>query len=367
MQRYFSLWNRFFSFCSLMILLYTCCADFHLSLGRFGDSMSTSFRIISEIDIDLFVSFDLSVSIGEWANLSAISNLDLDIDVDTVGFRIHEIVMDIDQDGFDERLKLLAAVDDSDPSDYRIFIAWKGDEYTLDEGKCFLSWSDGDMIYLATSRCDQKGSVTKCRMDVEGKNSLTCEACDEEGFCTVCNPKGKIDDCKLEKQKDITEVPELDAGVSRDAEIDEDVEVQLSPCDKQLEELVNRANECNSDVSLAVQNKCDTNPQDVSICYSAYELADLFGQDTCSIIEDPYACGMVMSDEGTELSCERMFDLLAEAAYSCNATIQVVLDTKCEDSPEQVVSCFTSYDIARIAGEDICAILEEETVCSVMN
>ncbi|MBN1655900.1 MAG: hypothetical protein JXA30_19190 [Deltaproteobacteria bacterium] len=372
---------------AVLVVLYGCCTDVHLSLGRYRDSMDASLRLISDIDIDAFVSFDLDTSIGSWAGLSWLANaeFELDLDLNAVDFRIHKLVLDIDRDGVDEAIRLLAAVDRHDADNYRTIVAWKGDKYTLDKNTCYLSWLEQNTLVLVSARCGRDENFRRCQMQVDDPNSWSCQGCDRSGECVACDADDTVDDCKP-RQEPIENTPiEEDAGLTDaayagfdaqqqsdaeptdDADIDGGFEVDRTSCERKLDDLIGVASDCDNRLQPYAENLCESRPEEVDRCFLYYNLAYAFGQMPCVIISDPLACGLVFDAIIDLTACEYLLAIIRAAAGDCGREIPIELDTACDADAQDVRGCFSAYYAARSAGRPICPVLEQEAACSLLN
>ncbi len=372
----------------LFLLLYGCCTDIHLSLGRYRDSMEVSLKLIGdlELEFDTFKPFDLDTSIGVWAGFSWSLNTELNIDIDAVDFQTKKLRLDIDRDGKDEAIRALAAVDKNDSGDYQILVAWKGDKYTLDEETCYLSWLEGNTVVIVSARCNSNETLRKCQMRVDDSSSLSCQGCNAEGECVPCDADESVESCKPEGESTEPTAPEddggrqdaaddatLDAGVpdsgepTADADIDSGVQIDRTLCERQLIELIVIASECGKTLQPDARYLCENRPDEVSKCYSVYDSAELFGQSVCSMISEPFTCGAIVDAEGYAMGCEEMLETIWTAGLVCGLTLDNDLDTVCSASASEVESCFVAYGTAQSEGEDVCTILGEATTCSVFN
>jgi hypothetical protein len=372
----------------LFLLLYGCCTDIHLSLGRYRDSMDVSLQLIGdlELEIDKFKPFDLNTSIGIWAGFSWSLNAELDIDIDAVDFRTKKLRLDIDRDGVEEAIRALAAVDKSDSNDYRIMVAWKGDTYTLDEETCYLSWLDGNTIVIVSARCNSDETLRKCQMRVDDPSSLSCQGCNADGACVSCDADESVESCKPEgdsteptaseqdgRRQDAADEATVDAGApdsgerAPEAGIDAGDQVDDTLCEQQLDALIRAATDCGKALRPDVQDLCEDSPGDVNKCYSVYDLAELFGQTVCVMISEPFTCSAIVDAESEGMRCEDMLDTIRTAAVDCGLAVDNDLDTACRASASQVESCFVAYGTAQSEGEDVCTILGEATTCSIFN
>lgn len=372
----------------LLLLLYGCCTDIHLSLGRYRDSMDVSLDLIGDlaIEIDTFSSFDLDTSIGIWAGFSWSLNADININIPTVEFRIKTLRLDIDRDGVDEAVRALAAVDPLDSDNHQIMVAWKGDKYTLDEKICYLSWLDGSTMVIVSARCNSDDTLRKCEMRVDDASSMSCEGCNAEGECVSCDADDSIDSCKPEREsaepvapkhaggeRDAVDDATGDAGApdggepAFDAGIDADSRVDRTPCEQQLDELISVASDCGKALQPDAWDLCVDNPSDVSTCYTVYDLSKLLQQNVCLMISDPFTCGAIVGADSPAMNCEAMLDAIRKAAFDCGLTLAEAFDAACRTSTSQVKSCFVAFGTAQSEGEDVCTILGETTTCSILN
>ncbi len=387
---------------AVVVCLYGCCGDVNLSLGRFSGFMSGSFRLAGDIDIDGLSSFDLTVSIGGWAGVSFVTDIELDIDLSGFSFVTGDKKEDIDEDGADETVRVLVAVDEDDEDNNRVFLAWKGDEYTLDEGQCYLAWLVGETLWLASAPCDEPEGGIVCQMRADDESSMSCEGCDRSGACRECDADGKAKDCQAQARMDAgVPLDEMDAGVSVDADIDADIDGDIAVdagvdgdiagdadvdgsvsadaavdasgqveglgCEGQVFALADEADACGLDVSLDEQTLCEQNPAEVGICYVVFQGIDALGLDTCSVVRDEFICGTVMNRDDPTADCQRRLGELVTEGIECGMTIELDVDETCSSSSDEVDFCYAFYDVARLAGEGVCAALGEILVCAVIN